>query len=184
MAQTAQQLRDNRMADANKGQQDIQKSLENILNTLDDRREKELDRLVKKMGEAQKELDQLRKEQQDLLKKTREANKMQDPQQKKDTLKRLSKQQAELRKKMDDLARRLSKMRAGRAAEQTDAANARLGQAEQNMVQGNGDAAEQDMQDADKQLEEAANGLNRQRKRRKPSLPPNDLPRLQLRSSN
>ena len=90
MKQASQDIAGNRLGDAGKKEQESAQTLEKMVKSLDDRREEELDRLVKKLRQTEKKLQELADEQDRLQKKVREAAKLTDPAERKEALQRLS----------------------------------------------------------------------------------------------
>ncbi|MGE3806425.1 MAG: hypothetical protein AB7K24_17290, partial [Gemmataceae bacterium] len=94
LGEAGRNIRQNNLAEAERGQQAGLESLEEMVRALENRREQELDRLGKKIDEAQRELARLQEEQDKLRKKIKEAAKIADPEKRAAELKKLAGQQA------------------------------------------------------------------------------------------
>lgn len=170
MKDAAENVAQNRMSEAGEQQQSIEKSLDKLLESLDDRREQELSRLVKQLKEAEGDLAQMREEQKRLLQKTREAEKIVDPEKRKEELKRLGRQQQQLQKKTAEFARRLSRLRADDASKRADRASSRMDRSGQQMQQGDSQQAGEQQEQAEEQLAEAQQQLAQERRKREDEL--------------
>ncbi|MGL5098270.1 MAG: DUF4175 family protein, partial [Planctomycetia bacterium] len=154
MSDAAKSVQQNRMGDAGQQQKDVAKAVADLIDTLENRREQELARLVKQLKEAEKEVANLREDQRKLKKQTKDAEAIADPKKRDDELRRLQKQQKDLQQKTEELARRLSRLNAEKASRMASRASSRMGDAGQKMQQGQ-NGGQGDQQKADDELEEA-----------------------------
>jgi hypothetical protein len=170
-------IKNNRIQDAQRNQADAIKGLEKMVKTLKDRREAELDRLVKRMREAEKQLDELIDEQERLQKKVQEAQKLEDPKEREEALKRLAKQQAELQQKAQDLMKQLSRLRAERASGALGKAGGEMEQAGGELSRGRQGNDKQE--DALERLDEAQRELEQARQQAEDQLRREQLARVE-----
>src|SRR6185312_5022909 len=73
MGEAADQLEKNQMGAARSGQEQVRQDLKDLVDAIQNRRERELARLVKELKNAEAELDKLRQRQAENLKKTQAA---------------------------------------------------------------------------------------------------------------
>jgi hypothetical protein len=165
MNDAAKSLRENRTGDTRASQDQIAKSLDQLLDTVENRREAELAKLAKQLRESEAELQKIAEEQKELLKKTRDAKKIADPKEREAELDRLSKRQRELQQRTEDLARRLSRQQAQRASRQAGRAAGRMDEAARQLNRENGEKADGEQDDASRQLEDAQRELAKERKK-------------------
>src|SRR5262249_22504411 len=103
MKNAGQDIHDNKLGRATAGQKDSIQTLDNMVQALDERREKELDQLRKKLKEADDKLNELAQRQSELRKKVKEAQQIADPKKKEQELKRLAREQEKLRKETQEM---------------------------------------------------------------------------------
>ena len=127
--QTAKQsVRNMQLAKAGTEQRDSAKAMEEVVKALEDRREEDLDRLIKKMKEAEQKLADLAEQQDKLREKVKKAGKIADAGQREETLKRLAREQESLQRMAQEMVRELSRLRArarqpgARSSQRRDAA--------------------------------------------------------------
>lgn len=159
MDEAAGKIRDNRLTEAGADQNQIAKKLREMVESLENRREQDLKRLVKNLRQAEEDLANIQQEQKQLRKETEAAAAEADPQKREEELRRLGQRQAELRKKAEEFARRLSQLQAKKASQSAGRAASRMNDATGAMDQGKGDNADQEQDQAEEQLEEAADQL-------------------------
>ncbi|WP_406696676.1 DUF4175 family protein [Singulisphaera sp. Ch08] len=87
MGETADRLAKNQMGEARAGQEQARQELKDLVDSIQNRRERELARLVKELKNAEAELKALKERQTQNLKKTEAARKNQDAKQRADDLK-------------------------------------------------------------------------------------------------
>jgi hypothetical protein len=155
MGEAADQIEKNQMGEARGNQEQVRQDLRELVDSIQNRRERELARLVKELKNAEAELNKLRQRQAENLKKTREARNNPDANQRAQELKRLAKEQAEIQKELDRQLKRLAKLSAGNAARSGQRAAGRMSQAQQNLDQDQGEQAEQEEEEALTDLDEA-----------------------------
>jgi hypothetical protein len=164
MGDAADQLEKNQMGAARNGQEQVRQDLKDLVDSIQNRRERELARLVKELKNAEAELNKLRQRQAENLKKTREARNNPDAKQRADQLKKLAKEQAEIQKELDRQLKKLAKLNAGGAAQAGQKASGKMGQAQQDLDQDQGEQAEQQEDEALTDLDEAQDELQQARK--------------------
>ena len=163
MQDAARSIRGNQLGAASKRQRDIGKAIEQLIESLENRREQELVRLVKQLEIAEKDLEAMLERQQRLLRKTKEAEDIQDPQERERELKRLRKRQQELRRETEQFARRLSRLRARTASRRSGRAASRMDQAGRRLEQGGQEQARERQKEALDELQEAQEELAKAR---------------------
>ena len=168
MKQAAQEVRNNQLGKARQSQQASADALEQIAKALSDRREEELDQLIKKLGDAEKELARLTEEQDRLQKKVKEAQQIKDPIQREAALSRLAREQEKLRKDAQELTRQLSRLRSERAREALSRAAGKMDDAGQDLERGQDPEEKQD--DALDRMEEAQRELKQAREQAEEEL--------------
>jgi hypothetical protein len=151
MQEATRSLQSNQLAEAGSRQNASIKAMEEVTRTLEDRREEELDRLVKKMRDVEKKLGDLADRQEELRKKAREASQIADPAKRQEVLKRLAREQAQLERDTQDAVRELSRVRMNRASQALSQAGSRMQRAGRQMEQGG---------NSDEQQEQALDRLN------------------------
>ncbi len=179
MREAGRELEQNQLGQAAKAQQQSMRTLDELLDILSNKRERELGRLVKKLRDAEQQLDKLQKEQEGLKKKLQDVAKKPDDAEKKRELERLTKQQKQLEEEIQRFARSLKRLQADQAGRTADRAGGKAGSAAEAGEQGDAagaaeqaEAAEQDLQDAQQQLAE-------QRKKAEADLAQEQLARME-----
>jgi hypothetical protein len=161
MKQAGEEIGTNQLSKAAANQKASMAALEKVVKALEDRREEELDQLIKNLRDAEKELARLREEQDLLQKKVKEAEKIDDPAKRKEELQKLSRRQDELRKKTQDMLRELSRLRADRARDALSRAGNEMDDAGQKLERGERPQDEQD--EALDRLDEAREEIEKAR---------------------
>lgn len=162
--EAADQLEKNQMGAARGNQEQTREDLKDVVDALQNRRERELARLIRDLKAAENDLAKLRERQTQNLAKTRAAQKKTDPQQRSNELKRLAKEQAEIQKELERQLKRLAKLNAESAAKAGAKAAGKMGKAQQGLEQGEGEQADKDQDDALADLEDAQDKVNQARK--------------------
>ncbi|GIW78708.1 MAG: hypothetical protein KatS3mg105_0515 [Gemmatales bacterium] len=103
-------LRQNKLSEAQRRQRQGMETLEEMIQALSDRREKELERLRKGIQELEKKLERLAQDQDRLRKKVKEAAKIADAGKRDEALKRLARQQEELNRRAEALKQELRRL--------------------------------------------------------------------------
>jgi hypothetical protein len=160
MKEAAEGLRQNQLAKAGGKQAEGTKGMEKVVQALEERREQELDRLIKKLREAEKKLSDLAQRQEELHKKIKDAAQLPDAQQREQELRRLAREQEKLRQEAQEMVRELTRLRAGRAGQALNEAAGQMRQAGRQMTGGENPEDEQDeildrLDDAQRQLQQA-----------------------------
>ena len=177
MKQAKEDVQQNRIQEAQKNQEGAVKGLQKMVKTLEDRREAELDRLVKKMREAEKKLDELAVDQEQLQKKVKEAQNIADPQKREEELKKLALQQKALQQRTQDLVKELSRLRVERAGSALSKAGGEMEQAEGELSRGQ--KADEKQDDALDRIDEAQRELEQARKQAEDQLRREQLGRVE-----
>lgn len=164
MGETADRLSKNQMGEARNGQEQARQELKDLVDSIQNRRERELARLVKELKNAEAELKALKERQAQNLKKTEAARKNPDAKQRADTLKKLAKEQQEIQKELNRQLKKLAKLNAEGAAQAGSRAAARMSKAQGELDQDQGDQAGQDQEEALADLEDAEEQLAQTRK--------------------
>lgn len=129
----ASDIRQNRLGNARQQQAKATQTMERMLESLEERRQDDLDRMAKKMRDIEGKLDDLADRQERLRKKVKDAEKIADREKREEELARLAREQQQLQQEAHDLAQQLARMRSGssssamnRAAKAMEDAAARL----------------------------------------------------------
>ncbi len=176
MRQARDEIKENKLLDAQKSQEAAAKEMQKVVKALEDRRTDDLERLIKKLKEAEHELAQLAQEQERLQKKVQEANKLADPAEREEALKKLTQQQQKLQEKTEELAKQLSRLRndaAGRALSQAGGGMERAGN--QLRQGGNPEEKQDDVLD---RIDEAKREVEKARKHAEDELTRENLTRV------
>ncbi len=176
--EAADRLERNQMGAARQGQEQARQDLKDLLDSIQNRRERELARLVKELKNAEAELEKLRQRQTQNLEKTREARKNPDAKERANELKRLAKEQAEIQKQLDNQLKRLAKLNAESAAKSGSRASGKMEQAKQNLEQGQGEQAGEEEEEALADLEEAQERVKQTRKEAEEQLAMEQLSKM------
>lgn len=168
MKGASQNIQKNQLGKAADAQKGSTAGMEQVVKALEDRREDELDRLIKKMKAAEDRMDRLTEEQEKLQKKVKEAGKIADPKEREAELKRLARKQEELRREAQEMARQLTRLRAERAGHELSRAGGRMDEAGQQMDKGQN--ADDQQEDALDRLDEARRELQRAREQAEEEL--------------
>lgn len=163
MQQTARQIQRNDMGGAAESQKQLLEQLQSLHDTLRNRRQTETAELVKKLTEAEQELAKLKDRQQELQKQMEAAEKIGDPQQKKQELQKLQQQQQQLRDEVARMSRQLRRLNAPSARAAVQRAEQRQQQSLEQLQKEDPEQAQQQSQEAVDDLEQAQRELARQR---------------------
>ena len=160
MQDAEKSVRTNNLAKAGSEQRASAQGMEEVVKALEERREEELDRLIKKMKNAEEKLADLTERQDRLQKKTKEASQISDPAKRQEELKRLAREQEQLQRESQEMVRELSRLRAEGAGQTLSQASSRMNQAGRRMGQPEEAAQQQDealdrLDDAQQQLQQA-----------------------------
>jgi hypothetical protein len=179
MRQASQSVEQNQVGQAGQRQQQIGEDLQEMLDTLANRSEHELSRLVRKLREAESDLASLREKQQGLRKKMDEAAKNPDEAERRRELERLSRQQQELQQEAERMARKLERLQAEQASRSTSRASGQMAQAGQQGEQGEAGAASDAAEAAEKDLDEAQQALAERRRQAEVDLAMEQLAKIE-----
>lgn len=157
MRQTADDLRQNRIGEALRSQQEIAEEMRKLQDQLDQRDITDTEALVKQLNETGQQLTSLKQQQSDLMQKLNDAQALPEAE-REPALQQLRKEQEQLRRQTEETLRRLKRLQspAARAAER---AGQRMQQAEQELSENDSDGAQAEAQEALDDLEQAEREL-------------------------
>ena len=159
MHESGRQIGQNQLGQATQSQRRATDDLQEMLDILANRRERELTRLVKRLREAQDELDRLRKRQEGLQKKWREAAAEANEGARRRELERLTRQERDAAAETQRLARTLERLQAERAGQHLTQGGTKMERAGQQGEQGQASAAADAAAEAQRDLEQAQQEL-------------------------
>ena len=178
LAEAADQLEKNQMGQAQARQEQAREELRDLVDNIQNRRERELARLVKELKNAEAELANTRARQAQNLKKTREAQRNPDAKQRADQLKRLAKEQAEIQKDLKRQLQKLAKLSADRAAQKGQTASGKMDRAQGDLDDDQGEEAGKEQEEALADLDDAQEELEQTRKDAEEQLAMEQLVRM------
>jgi hypothetical protein len=179
MREAGREMEQNQLGQASSAQQQSMRTLDELLDILSNRRERELGRLVKKLREAEQQLDKLRQEQEGLKKKLQQAAKNPNDAEKKRELERLTREQKRLEEEAQRFARSLKRLQADQASKSAGRAGGKMGAAGEAGDQGDAAAAAEQAEAAQQDLEDTQKQLAEQRKKAEADLAHEQVARLQ-----
>jgi len=179
MRSAASGIGENQMGQAVGRQQQIVDDLREILDILANRREHELERLVKQLRDAEAALSEMAEKQEGLKKQIEEAEGLSNQEERRRQLERLSRQQQELQEDAERMARRLERLMAESAGQTVAQAAGKMGEASQSARQGNCRGASQKAGAAKKDLDEARRQVEARRMEAEVQLALEQLARLE-----
>lgn len=159
--QAAREIKENKLGNAARRQQEAAQSLQRLLDRLEERRSDDLDRLAKKLREAEDRLDDLVDQQERLQKKTQEAQQLANPEARQAELERLAREQEQLREEARDLLEELSRLRADSAAQALNRAARSMEDSRRRLERGA--SADESQEDTLDKLDQAQDQLEQQR---------------------
>jgi hypothetical protein len=168
LRQAGQLTRQNQTSRAAAEQKAAAGNLEKLLNALDEQKDQDADRMTKRNKEADQALDKLVDEQERLQKKVEAAQKLTGPEQRKDELGKLAREQEKLEAEARDLAQRLSRNQAEPAAQELRRAAREMAQAREQLE--NGEAPLEKQDDALDRLDDAQRELDQARQKNEEEL--------------
>ena len=164
MGETADKLDKNQMGQAQAGQAQAKRDLKNLVDAIQDRRGRELSRLVAELKAAEAELKKLRDKQAANLKKTQAARANPDPKKRADELKQLAKEQKQIQDDLKKQIQKLAKLSAEGGAKAGEKAAGAMAKAQEGMEQDQGEQAEGGEEEALKDLKDAQEEVANARK--------------------
>ncbi|WP_435005247.1 DUF4175 family protein [Tundrisphaera lichenicola] len=164
MAEAAEQLEKNQMGQAQEGQAQARNDLKKMLDEIENRRERELSRLVAELKAAEAGLKKLRAEQAANLKKTQQARQEADPKKRADQLKQLAKEQKRIEEELKKQLQKLAKLNNEAGAKAGQKAAESMAKAGQDMEQDQGEEAEGEEEEALQDLKQAQEEVAEARK--------------------
>ena len=178
MGEAAGQLEKNQMGQARDRQEQARQELRELVDSVQNRRERELSRLVKELKKAEAEMRELRKRQAQNLKATREAKKNPNAKDRQNQLKKLAKEQAEIQQELKRQLQRLAKLNAERAGRAAGDAQGKMAKAQDQLDQDQGDDADKNEEEALADLNDAQDELENVRKEAEERLAMEQLARM------
>ncbi len=179
MRSCASEIQGNRMGQAIGRQEQIIQGLREILDILANRRENELERLVKQLRDAEARLAEAARQEEGLRKAMEQAEQRSDEAQRRRELERLSRQQEQLQEQAERIARRLQRLMAETAGQTVAQAAQKMQQAAQSARQGDSQGASKQAAGAKRDLDEAGRQVARQRLEAEIQLALEQLARLE-----
>lgn len=179
MRETGRRIEDNQLGDAAQNQQTILRSLQELLDTLANRRVHELENRVSQLRGALEELKELRTKRHELQAKAGQAAAAADPLQRQRELERLQTAAGELAEQVKRLSRRLERLLAEQAAQSLAGAAASLDQAATAAAQTDAPQALTAARQAERQLEQAERQLEETQRTAEQELLHEQLERLE-----
>ncbi len=161
MQEAEQSIRGNQLGRAEQQQRAGAQAMQDVVKALEERREQELDRLIKKMRDTEDKLARLTERQEELRKKTQAAAGLADAQKREQELRRLAREQAQLSQEAQEMLRQLSRLRSDRAGQAMSQASGRMQRVGARME--GGEDAEEQQKDALDRLNEAQRELEQAR---------------------
>jgi hypothetical protein len=155
MGEAADQLDKNQMGQARAGQEQARRDLKKMIEEMEDRRGKELSRLVAELKAAEAELKKTRDKQAANLKKTQQARQNPDAQKRADELKQLAKEQKQIQEDLKKQMAKLAKMNNDAGAKPGQKAAEAMAKAQGELNQDDGEKAEGDEEEALQDLKQA-----------------------------
>ena len=178
MGEAAEQLEKNQMGQARAQQDKARQELRELVDAVQNRRERELSRLVKELKKAESELRDLRKRQAQNLEATRDAKQNPNAQERRNQLKKLAKDQAQIQQELKRQLQRLAKLSADRAGRAASDASGKMGKAQEELDQDQGDQADKNEEEALADLNDAQEELENDRKEAEERLAMEQLARM------
>jgi hypothetical protein len=178
MGEAAEQLEKNQMGQARARQDTARQELRDLVDAVQNRRERELSRLVKELKKAESEMRDLRQRQAQNLKATREAKQNPIAQERRNQLKKLAKDQAQIQQELKRQLQRLAKLSADRAGRAASDASGKMGKAQEQLDQDQGDQADKNEEEALADLNDAQDELESDRKEAEERLAMEQLARM------
>jgi hypothetical protein len=163
MRESSRSLAENRLGQSAQTQQAIDRGLEDLLDSLANRREHELDRRIRGLREAADELERLRGEQKTVRQQLEQAQAHPDDSQRRRELERLARREDELSEEVQRLARRLERLQAGQTRSALEEASATQKESGQAGREGRAAEAVDKARQAEQQLDQAQQKLRAER---------------------
>ena len=164
MREVAGQVARNQIGQAPAAQRQLAEDVEELINVLSNRPERELSRLVEKLRQAESDLADLQQQQQGLRRKMAAAAEIEDPQEQRRELMRLAAEEQALQEQVAALARRVERLQAEQAGRTLRGAARQMGESGAAGNSGDGQQAADAADNAARDLEEAQQQLARRRR--------------------
>jgi hypothetical protein len=155
MQQAAAGIRQNQVGSAEAAQRQAAEDLKQMLDTLENNRERDLAKIVQKLREAETKLAEIRQRQLEQLKRTQEAGANQNAEERNRELERLARQEQELQRETARLAQQLRRLAADQAGKTSSSAAGRMAQAGEQLNESDAEAAQAAQQRVLEELEKA-----------------------------
>jgi hypothetical protein len=161
MKAASEAIKANKLETAGQTQQEAVQALEGVIQTVEERREQELDRLRKKLQEAENQLSDLSQRQDLLRKKMQEARQRPDSPERRQELNRLAREQEKLRKETQELLRALTRLHSERARQALSDAGDAMDEVARQLSRN--EPAEEAQEETLDRLNEARQALNQEK---------------------
>jgi hypothetical protein len=178
MRDCGRRIEENQLGDAVQTQRALLDHLQELIDTLVNRREHELGRRADQLREAEADLEELRQQQQQLQQRLEQAAALEQPEQRRSELDRLQAPQRELAEQARRLARQLERLRTQQPAASVGRAAAQLEQSAEAAARDDGGRAIDQAHQAERSLEEARQQLGDERRNAEQELAQEQLTRL------
>jgi hypothetical protein len=155
MGEAADKLEKNQMGQAQAGQAQVQRDLKELVDSLQNRRERELSRLVKELKKSEADLKKLRDRQAANLQKTKDAGKIADPRKRAEEMKKLAKEQEQIQNELKKQMQKLAKLNNEAGSRPGQQASGKMSNAQDDLDQDQAEQAQKDEEEALKDLREA-----------------------------
>lgn len=167
-----QNLRDAAVGKAREQQQRSMEGLEQMVQTLEEQREAELDRLRKRLLIADEHLAKMEAAQEELRKRTAKAAAQADPRERERELRRLTREQEKIQKEIEEAIQELTRLRRTEAQQQVIEAGNQLDKATRRLQEGADPQAQQEqalarLNEARRDLQESAQAVEEELLREK-----------------
>jgi len=179
MRSAGDHLEQNQMGQAISRQDQAVEDLQEVLDILAGRREHELVRLIKKLGQAQEDLEEIIRSQESLQNNIEQAAEDPDEAERRNRLERLGRQQNKMQQDTERMARRLERLLADRACQSTCAAADSMQKAGQCALDKAGTKAAELAKEAKRHLQEAQRLVAEKRRQARAELAMEQLARLE-----
>ncbi|QDT48852.1 hypothetical protein Pan258_28980 [Symmachiella dynata] len=178
MREAARQLQKNDVGAAMQNQRELLKQLQDLQDTLHNRRQTDTAEMVKKLKQEEQKLAELKDRQKELMRKIEKAQDLQDPEERQQELKKLAKEQQQLREEAQKMTRRLRRLQIQKGRDATARAADRQQQAAEQLKKDDPIAAAEQAQEALDDMEQAQRELAQQRREAEEQLAQEQLEKI------
>ncbi len=157
-------------------QEETIKALEKMVEAMEEGRDAEVERILKKQRAGGKQLEKLKDDLERLKKKVDKARQIADPKERQKELQKLAEEQRDLQAQAEKQARELQRLQAPRAGKALDQAGQKMERAAKRLDQG--EAPEDEQKEAIEQVQEAQDQLQQAQERTEEELAREQLARI------